>query len=106
VEDVVSAPTLRLPVHPDADRSYAVGLGAVVGSLLVLPLLAGPWAWYLGVAARREMLREPGRWSGQRRALAGVVLGASATALLGLLVLVLVGWAVREQLALVADSGY
>lgn len=98
--------TGRPPAHRGADSSYAVGLGAVVGSLLVLPLLAGPWAWYQGASARRDMLREPGRWSGERRALAGCVLGAVATLLLTAVVITLLGWAVVEQLRVTRDTGY
>lgn len=102
----MSTPTVRRPAHPDADRAYAVGLGAVVGSLLVLPLLAGPWAWHRGLAARRDMVREPGRWSGGGRALAGAVLGAAATLLLTVVVVGLLGWAVVEQLHVARDTGY
>lgn len=93
--------------HPRADRAYVLGLLAVVGSVFVLPLLLGPYVWFLGVSARREMDREPDRWSGGRKqATAGLVLGAVATTLLALLVLALVGWAVAERLTLSADTGY
>jgi len=92
--------------HPAAERAYATGLASVVGGLLVVPLLLGPWAWYLGAGVLRDVEREPGRWTGASRARAGVVLGAVATTALGLAVLALVGWAVVELVALRRDTGY
>ncbi|MCX6407425.1 MAG: hypothetical protein NTV28_10950 [Propionibacteriales bacterium] len=92
--------------HPAAERAYATGLASVVGGLLVVPLLLGPWAWYLGAGVLRDVEREPGRWAGAGRARAGLVLGAVATTALGLTVLALVGWAAVELVALRRDTGY
>ncbi|WP_370189944.1 hypothetical protein [Aeromicrobium sp.] len=92
--------------HPAAERAYATGLASVVGGLLVVPLLLGPWAWYLGAGVLRDVEREPGRWTGTRRARAGAVLGAVATTVLGLVVLTLVGWAAVELVALRRGTGY
>lgn len=92
--------------HPGADRAYVLGLLSVVGAVLVLPTLLGPVAWYLGASVRREIDRDPARWHGRRRAGAGLVLGAVASALLVLGVLVLVGLAAHALLRLSADTGY
>jgi hypothetical protein len=46
----------------------------------VLPLL-GPFAWYVGAKALREMRAQPGRWSGDDLAQIGLVLGVLGTAL-------------------------
>lgn len=99
-------PSTAAPMHPAVDRAYVLGVVSLVGAVLVLPLLLGPWAWHLGFVARREIDREPGRWDGRRRATAGMVLGAVASVVLALLVLGLVGWAVGERLRLVEDTGY
>jgi hypothetical protein len=65
-----------LPRHPDATTALVLG-GA---SLVLLPLL-GPFAWYVGATALREMRAAPGRWSGDDLAQIGMVLGVVATAL-------------------------
>lgn len=93
-------------VHPGADRAYVLGLLSLVGSVFVLPALLGPYVWHLGLATRREIDRAPTRWTGRRQATAGMVLGALATALLVVGLLVLVGFAVRAYLRLSADTGY
>lgn len=103
---MTSTPGHRAAVHPGAERAYAVGLASVAAGLLVVPLLLGPWAWYLGASVLRDVEREPGRWAGARRARAGAVLGAVATTVLALAVVALVGWAVVEQVALRRDTGY
>lgn len=93
-------------VHPGADRAYVLGLLSVVGAVFVLPALLGPYVWHLGVSTRREIDRYPTRWLGRRRASAGMVLGALATALVVVGLLVLVGFAVQAHLQLSADTGY
>ncbi|MCR4514305.1 hypothetical protein [Aeromicrobium sp. 50.2.37] len=93
-------------VHPGADRAYVLGLLSVVGAVFVLPALLGPYVWHLGVSTRREIDRDPTRWLGRRRASAGMVLGALATALVVVGLLVLVGFAVQAHLQLSADTGY
>lgn len=93
-------------VHPGADRAYVLGLLSLVGAVFVLPALLGPYVWHLGVSTRREIDRDPTRWSGRRQATAGMILGALATALLVVGLLVLVGFAVRAYLRLSVDTGY
>ena len=92
--------------HPKADRAYALGLLSFVGALFVLPVLLGPYAWYLGLRTRREIDRDPARWKGRGQATAGAWLGAAASALLGLLVAVVVVVAVWRQVRLGLDTGY
>jgi len=77
-------PTFGPPRHPDAMTAIVLG-GA---SLLVLPLL-GPFAWYIGAKAGREMVAQPGRWSGDDLARIGMILGMVATAVCVLLALFL-----------------
>ncbi|MGQ2910434.1 hypothetical protein [Aeromicrobium sp.] len=105
----IDVPDLDHPgptVHPGADRAYVLGLLSLVGAVFVLPALLGPYVWHLGVSTRREIDRDPARWVGRRQATAGMVLGALATALVVVGLLVLVGFAVHAHLQLSADTGY
>ena len=75
-------PTYGPPRHPDA--LTALVLGGI--SLLAFPPL-GPFAWYIGAKAGREMASAPGRWSGDDMARIGMVLGIVASAICLLIVL-------------------
>lgn len=104
---VESRPVPDGPVqHPRADRAYAVGLLSFVGAVFVLPLLLGPYAWYLAVRTRREIDREPTRFTGRGQATAGAWLGAAASALLTSLVVAVVLLALWRQVELGLDTGY
>lgn len=92
--------------HPRAIAALVMGLVSVIGSVLVAPAALGPVAWYLGVSARREIAREPERWTGHRQATAGMVLGIIATVVLVVLALVAVVVAGLFALTLREDSGY
>jgi hypothetical protein len=79
----------RLP-HPRANTALALGLIALVGGFTcVLPVVVGPFAWWTGSRARREIREDP-RLEGETQALVGQITGAIATVFLavGLLVLV------------------
>jgi hypothetical protein len=80
------------PDLPKATAALVVGIVSVAGAFTcVLPVLAAPVAWILGVQARREIHRAPQQWGGEGRATAGMVLGIIGTALLviGIVLLVL-----------------
>lgn len=100
----VDAPLVRQ--HPGADRAYVVGLLSFIGAVFVLPVLLGPYAWYLGLRVRREIDREPERWKGRGQATAGAALGAAASILLGLVVAAFVLVALWRQVELGLDTGY
>ena len=100
----VSAPGPR--THPGARTALMLGLISVVGAVFVVPLLLGPFAWYRGARVGREVEREPHRWSGGGHARTGAVLGMVASALLGLLVLVLLVVAALAVVTVGLDTGY
>ena len=96
----------RLPAPPRATAAMVLGIIGVAGSILVLPVLVSPLAWYFGAVAVRESEREPTRYRRASEARTGMVLGIIGTALLGvgLLLLFVVG-----SLAVIAthyDAGY
>lgn len=94
--------------HPRADKAVVLGLLSLVGGFFLLPLLLGPYAWWYGASVRREVDREPDRWTprSRRSASVGALLGLAATVVLTILVLVVVGLAVSAHLSLTEDTGY
>lgn len=61
-----------------------LGIISVLGVFCILPVLAGPFAWYHGAVARRAIERDPTRWGGRNDATIGMVCGIIGTALLAL----------------------
>lgn len=94
------------PSAPGAAASLVLGICSVAGVVLVVPLLLGPLAWYLGASAQRTAQREPARWSGAGPARAGMILGIVASGLLAATLLLLT--AALAGLAVVHghDAGY
>src|SRR4051794_13175323 len=83
-------PVYVLPDNPKSTAALIVGIIAVAGTFMcVLPVLAAPVAWVLGVQARREIRNAPQHWGGEGKATAGMVLGIVGTVLLVLIVLVI-----------------
>jgi hypothetical protein len=90
------------PASPAPPTSNKAVLGLVVGVVTVgllclvpaINLLGGPAALWLGIVARREILRSQGRQSGDGLAVAAIVIGATligiAVVELGVIVTVLV----------------
>lgn len=80
----------RLPDHPQALTAMIVGLISLVGGLamsffccgLGLPFLGGPFAWYAGAKAKREIEAAPQTYGGHSYAVTGMVTGIIATVLL------------------------
>ena len=96
-----------IPHHPLARRSMILGLVGMVGFfVLIVPVLLSPFAWYYGAVARRDMDREPIRWSNRGEATTGLVCGIIGTALLALAVMI--GALVVGSLALLLtfEGGY
>lgn len=111
--DVVSGePVEERPVasgprrHPSATPALVLGSVAVVGAVVLLPLLLAPLAWYLGAATRRDVEREPARWTGRGSATAAVWLGLAGSVLLAVVTLALVVLAAGALLAANVDTGY
>lgn len=92
--------------HPQADTTLALGALSAIGSVFVLPLLLGPYAWYRGLRVRREIDRAPQRWTGRRPATVGLVCGVVATGLLVAVTLAVAGFALLAQVSLGVDTGY
>jgi hypothetical protein len=91
----------RLP-NPRANTALVLGLVALAGGFLCwLPIVVGPFAWWTGARARREIRQDP-RLEGETQALVGLVTGAIATVLLGVALLVV---AVAVVAAVVGSSG-
>jgi hypothetical protein len=78
------------PKHGGATTALVVGIVALGGFVLCLPALAGPFAWFLGARARREIDAHPGRWPNRAEATAGMVMGIVTTVALVLVVLLMV----------------
>jgi uncharacterized membrane protein YjgN (DUF898 family) len=77
------------PKHPQATTVLVLGiLGLVVCQVL------GPFAWSMGNKAQKEMLANPGAYSGDGEINAGRILGIISTAILGLVLLFLVAMVV------------
>ncbi|WP_232680649.1 hypothetical protein [Nocardioides sp. R-C-SC26] len=77
-------PPPRPPEHPRAVTSLTLGIVSLAGGLTCyLPLLLGPYAWYLGVKVRREIAAQP-HLGGRDRATAGMICGIVASAFLAL----------------------
>lgn len=81
--------------EPWATGGYPVGFGApsehpqattvlILGILSLFIGVTGPFAWFLGSQARREMAANPGRWAPSGSLTVGWVLGV-VTTLLGVL---------------------
>lgn len=92
---------------PNATLSMVLGIIGVAGFVVLLvPVFVAPVAWYLGAHARRDIEREPTRWSGAGEARTGMVLGMIGTGLmviaLALLLLVVTGLVIVSQY----DAGY
>lgn len=94
------------PTAPGATTSLVLGLLSVLGSILVLPALLGPLAWFYGVNAQREIERDPQRWSGTGEARAGTILGIIGTCVFAFVLLVLTLLAAGTLYAHRYDAGY
>lgn len=93
--------------HPLARRSMILGIVGLTGFfVLVVPVLLSPFAWYYGAVARRDIDRDPTRWTGRGDATAGYVCGIIGTALLALAIAI--GALVVGSLALLLrfEGGY
>jgi hypothetical protein len=92
----------RRPQAPGSTAALVTGIVALAGGLvLLLPLVAAPIAWYLGVSACRRSEREPDQWAPTGSARAGMVLGMVGT---GILVVVTLLAVVVSTLAWVTIS--
>lgn len=81
------------PAHPSATTAMVLGLVALVGFLFTcgLTLLLGPFAWWVGAKAVREIDESPGQFSAREQANAGKIMGIISTVLLVLGLLAVVG---------------
>ena len=76
-------PFPSVPNHPQANTALVLGIVALGGGFVCgLPILAGPFAWYLGSKVRREVDADPTRYAGRSEANAGMILGIIATVLM------------------------
>ncbi len=99
--------TPPLPAVPGSGAALVLGIVALAGGfILVLPLLAAPFAWYLGARATREIERQPQRWGGHGSARAGRLLGMIGTAGLALVGLVATCVALLSFVSLAMPSPY
>lgn len=86
-----AAPYPSLPNHPSANTALVLGIVALGGGFVCgLPILAGPFAWFMGAKVKREIDADPTRYGGRSEANAGMILGIVATSLLALVVLIII----------------
>lgn len=79
------------PNHPSANTALVLGIVALGGGFVCgLPILAGPFAWFMGAKVKREIDADPTRYGGRGEANAGMILGIVATSLLALAVLAII----------------
>lgn len=84
-------PFPSVPNHPSANTALVLGIVALGGGFVCgLPILAGPFAWFMGAKVKREIDADPSRYGGRGEANAGMILGIVATVLLALAVLAIV----------------
>ncbi|MFL6024697.1 MAG: DUF4190 domain-containing protein [Marmoricola sp.] len=85
-------PAYSPPTSSRATTALVLGLVGVIGSFLTcgLALAVSPFAWAIGVKARREVQESQGQLEGGGMATAGVVLGIIGTVLLVIALIVLV----------------
>lgn len=81
----------QAPEHPNAGTVLGLGIASLAMLFFGFPI-TGPFAWYLGSKARREMRQNPGRYRESTNLTAGWVMGivTSILMLLGLLLIVFV----------------
>jgi hypothetical protein len=93
-------PTYAPPNHPKATTALVLGLISTIGAFMcLLPALAGPFAWFTGAKARRQIRETPAQYGGSGAATAGMVLGIIGTVLLVLVVagiVALIIWAASD----------
>ncbi|MGN6162814.1 MAG: DUF4190 domain-containing protein [Marmoricola sp.] len=75
--------------HPQAGLALGLGLGAIIGGFVTLGLgfALGPFAWFFGQRARREVRASNGAYHSEGNATAGMVLGIISTIFLVLAIL-------------------
>ena len=74
--------------HPQANTALVLGIVSLAGgAACYLPALAGPFAWWLGARAKKEIDRDPRLYTGRSQAQAGFVMGIISTVLLVIAVL-------------------
>jgi hypothetical protein len=83
-----------------------LGIIGVAGSILLLPVLVSPLAWYFGAVAERQAEREPTRYRRASEARTGMILGIIGTAMLGVGLLMLVVIVTFTVIATHYDAGY
>jgi hypothetical protein len=78
--------------HPSATTAMVLGIiGLAGGMVCYLPILASPFAWWIGAKAVREIDASNGQMGGRGEANAGKITGIIGTVILLLGVLALVG---------------
>ena len=83
------------PDHPQSNTSLILGIVGLVGGFLCgLGFVLSPFAWALGRNAVKEIQASQGRLGGEGSARAGMITGIIGTVLLGIGVLLLIGFAV------------
>lgn len=76
------------PNHPQSTMALTLGLVGLIGTMLcLLPAVVGPFAWYIGAKAKKEIDASGGQLGGRGQAVAGYVLGIITSVLLVLVVL-------------------
>lgn len=66
--------------HPRATTALVLGLVGLVGSwMCFFPAFAGPFAWWVGASARREIDSSPTPLGGRNSATAGMIMGIITT---------------------------
>lgn len=77
--------------HPQATMALVLGLVGLIGTILCfgVPSIVGPFAWYVGAKAKKEIEASSGQLGGHAQAVTGYVLGIITTVFLVLIILVI-----------------
>ncbi|MGL5825755.1 MAG: hypothetical protein ACRCYU_13235 [Nocardioides sp.] len=93
------------PKHPQATTAMVLGIVSLVGGVFCgAPLLAAPFAWFIGAKAVGQIDAAPQAYSGRDQAKAGQILGIIGTVLL-IIGIVLVGLVIAVGVSTAEFSG-
>ncbi len=87
--------------HPQTTMVFVLGLLSVLGVSIT-----GPFAWYMGSKARREIQQNPGQYKENGMLTGGWVMGIIGTVFLGFWILYFIFWMIIMFVAIATTPTY